>query len=105
MMQRTLRTTSTFWAVARLAAPLALALSMLGCALGGYDFDGYHAAPISVDSGAPAPGGGDASLGGGGRSGGTNSDAGAPPSEGGPSCVVRTCADLQAECGTVPDGC
>src|ERR1043165_4699830 len=83
--------TSSFAPGARLAAQLALALSLSGCVvLGTYDFDGYRA---SQDTARPTGGGGP--------------DGGTPPGDGSgpPDCIGRTCGDLQAECGMVPDGC
>src|SRR6266513_418400 len=109
MMKGMLRTTSTFFAVAWLAGPFALTLSTSGCALGGYGFDGYHALPAGGGSGgASAVGDVGASVGSGsGGTGGTSDDGGAPPSSGDasppPGCILRTCAELKAECGQVPD--
>src|SRR5260221_283247 len=69
-----------------------LAAGASGCAVvGSYDFEGYALRPAT--SGSPDGGA---------------SDAPVIPIDGEdatPACVPRTCAELGAECGRLPNGC
>src|SRR4051794_39893117 len=76
-----------------------LLLAASGCAaVGSYDFDGYHVAPSTTDTA-------DASRNDG-SSGSDTSSGDEVPGEGGAAeCIPRTCSELHAECGKIPDGC
>ena len=70
-------------------AILAVVVAASGCAVvGGYDFEGYQVKqqPEIAKSDASA----------------TAADASAGDA---PPCLPRTCSELHAECGKVPDGC
>src|SRR4051794_7855282 len=86
-------------------ASLALGVVVTSCAVvGNYDFDGYR----STLSGAGGSGGSVASgTGTSGTGTGTGGSIDQPDasSDGPPTCISLTCADLHADCGKVPDGC